>query len=84
DILILDEPTKGIDVGAKSEIYRMINEIAAQGVAVIVVSSELPEVIGLSDRIYIMRNGKIAGEVGREEAEEELILRYAMLEEVEG
>lgn len=84
DILILDEPTKGIDVGAKAEIYRMIYEIAAQGVAVIVVSSELPEVIGLSDRIYVMRNGKIAGEVGRQEADEELILRYAMLEEVEG
>ena len=82
--MILDEPTKGIDVGAKSEIYRMIQEIAAQGVAVIIVSSELPEVIGLSDRIYIMRNGKIAGEVGRKEAEEELILRYEMLEEVAG
>ena len=84
EILILDEPTKGIDVGAKAEIYRMIYEIAAQGVAVIVVSSELPEVIGLSDRIYVMRSGKIVGEVGRQEAEEELILRYAMLEEVEG
>ena len=84
EILILDEPTKGIDVGAKLEIYRMINEVAARGVAVIVVSSELPEVIGLSDRIYIMRNGRIAGEVGRKEADEELILRYAMLEEVEG
>lgn len=84
EILILDEPTKGIDVGAKSEIYRMIYEIASQGVAVIIVSSELPEIIGLSDRIYIMRNGKVAGEVGRKEAEEELILRYAMLEEVEG
>lgn len=84
DILILDEPTKGIDVGAKSEIYRMIHEIAAQGVAVIVVSSELPEVIGLSDRIYIMRNGRLVGEVDRKEAKEERILRYAMLEEVEG
>lgn len=84
DILILDEPTKGIDVGAKSEIYRMIHEVAAQGVAVIVVSSELPEVIGLSDRIYVMRNGRIAGEVARKEAQEERILRYAMLEEVEG
>lgn len=84
DILILDEPTKGIDVGAKSEIYRMIHEVAAQGVAVIVVSSELPEVIGLSDRIYVMRNGRIAGEVARKEVQEERILRYAMLEEVEG
>lgn len=84
EILILDEPTKGIDVGAKSEIYRMIHEVAAQGVAVIVVSSELPEVIGLSDRIYVMRNGRIAGEVDRKEAQEERILRYAMLEEMEG
>ena len=62
----------------------MIHEVAAQGVAVIVVSSELPEVIGLSDRIYVMRNGRIAGEVTRKEAQEERILRYAMLEEVEG
>ena len=84
EILILDEPTKGIDVGAKSEIYRMIHEVAAQGVAVIVVSSELPEIIGLSDRIYVMRNGRIAGEVDRKEAQEERILRYAMLEEMEG
>lgn len=84
DILILDEPTKGIDVGAKSEIYRMIHEVAAKGVAVIVVSSELPEVIGLSDRIYVMRNGRIAGEVDGKTAEEERVLRYAMLEEMEG
>lgn len=79
DILILDEPTKGIDIGAKSEIYKMVNEIAEQGVAVIVVSSELPEVIGLSDRIIIMRNQRIVGEIHREDATEETVLRYAML-----
>lgn len=82
DILILDEPTKGIDVGAKAEIYKMIYEIAAKGVAVILVSSELPEVIGLSDRIIVMRNQRIAGEINREEATEEKVLRYAMLESV--
>ena len=79
-VLILDEPTKGIDVGAKIEIYRMIFDIANQGVAVIVVSSELPEVIGLSDRVIVMRNQQIAGEISHEEANEEVILRHAMLE----
>lgn len=79
-VLILDEPTKGIDVGAKVEIYRMIFDIANQGVAVIVVSSELPEVIGLSDRVIVMRNQQIVGEISRKEANEEVILQHAMLE----
>ena len=79
-VLILDEPTKGIDVGAKIEIYRMIYDIANQGISVIVVSSELPEVIGLSDRIIVMRNEKIAGEISKKDANEEIILQYAMLE----
>lgn len=80
-ILILDEPTKGIDVGAKSEIYKMIYEIAEQGVSVILVSSELPEVIGLSDRLIVMRNKRIAGELNSCDATEEKALTYAMLEE---
>ena len=63
EILILDEPTKGIDVGAKAEIYRIIRDIAAQGISVIVVSSELPEIIGLSDRIYVMKSGRIVKEL---------------------
>ena len=63
-MLILDEPTKGVDIGAKAEIYRIISELAAKGVAVLVISSELPEVIGISDRILVMREGEIVGEVG--------------------
>lgn len=82
-VLILDEPTKGIDVGAKAEFYKMIREYARNGMAVILISSELPEVIGLSDRIIIMREGRVAGEVAREEATEELLLNYAMLGGVE-
>jgi putative multiple sugar transport system ATP-binding protein len=76
DILILDEPTRGIDVGAKYEIYGIINELAAQGKAVIVISSELPELLGLSDRIYAIAEGRITGEVPREEADQELLMHY--------
>jgi ribose transport system ATP-binding protein len=63
-VLILDEPTRGVDIGAKSEIYRIINELARSGVGVIVISSELPEVIGVADRVLVMREGEIAGELG--------------------
>lgn len=80
-ILILDEPTKGIDVGAKSEIYKIVRNIANNGVSVIVISSELPEVIGLSDRLYVMRNGKIVGEINGDEATEEKVITYAMMKE---
>jgi ABC-type sugar transport system ATPase subunit len=62
-VLILDEPTRGIDVGAKAEIYKLINELAAKGVAVIVISSELPEILGICDRIYTMTEGHISGEL---------------------
>ena len=79
-VLILDEPTKGIDVGAKSEFYHMICRFAKEGLGVILVSSELPEIIGLSDRIIVMSNRTIAGEVKREEATEERILALAMTE----
>lgn len=79
DVIILDEPTKGIDVGAKSEFYKMICEYARMGKGVILISSELPEIIGLSDRIIVMREGRVTGEVSREDATEELILQYAML-----
>ena len=81
-LLLLDEPTRGIDVGAKSEIYAIIDELAHQGVAVIVVSSELPEVLGVSDRIYVMAGGRISGELPRSEASEERILALAMNEDV--
>ncbi len=80
-VLILDEPTKGIDVGAKSEFYKLICECAKRGMGVILISSELPEVIGLSDRILVMKNGQITGEVIREEATEERLLGLAMLEQ---
>ena len=74
DILILDEPTRGIDVGAKYEIYCIINQLAAEGKSVIMISSELPEVLGMSDRIYIMNEGRMAGEVNAGEATQEYIM----------
>lgn len=80
-VLILDEPTKGIDVGAKSEFYNMICQFAKQGLGVILISSELPEVIGLSDRILVMHNLKIVGEVAREDATEDKLLSLALVGE---
>lgn len=77
-ILILDEPTRGIDVGAKAEIYTIINDLAKQGLAIILISSEMPEVMNMSDRIIIMKEGRISGEVRHEEQDQELILKYAM------
>ena len=68
DVLILDEPTRGIDVGAKYEIYCIINQLVAEGKSVIMISSELPEVLGMCDRIYIMNEGRIVGELQGEEA----------------
>ena len=82
-VLILDEPTKGIDVGAKSEFYNMICQFAKQGLGVILISSELPEVIGLSDRIIVMKSLKVAGEVSREEATESKLLSLGMIGESE-
>src|SRR4051812_37082580 len=76
DVLILDEPTRGIDVGAKYEIYTIINSLAAQGKAVLVISSELPELLGLCDRIYALSAGRITGEATREEATQELLMQY--------
>ncbi len=77
DILIIDEPTRGIDVGAKSEIHKLMTEMVKNGKAVIMISSEMPEVIGMSDRIMVMHEGRITGEVMREEATQELIMEYA-------
>ncbi len=74
DILILDEPTRGIDVGAKYEIYCIINELVAEGKSVIMISSELPEVLGMSDRIYVLNEGRIVGEFDRGEADQEKIM----------
>ena len=74
-ILILDEPTRGIDVGAKYEIYKMIHVLAGQGMAVILVSSELPELLGMADRIYTISEGRITGEISRGEADQEILMK---------
>lgn len=74
DIIILDEPTRGIDVGAKYEIYCIINDLIAEGKSVIIISSELPEILGMSDRIYVMNEGSIVGEFSKEEATQEKIM----------
>jgi putative multiple sugar transport system ATP-binding protein len=78
DILILDEPTRGIDVGAKYEIYAIINALAEQGKAVIVISSEMPELLGISDRIYVMNKGRFVAEMPTPEASQERIMRAIM------
>ena len=74
DVLILDEPTRGIDVGAKYEIYGLINQLAAQGKAVVMISSELPELLGMCDRIYTISEGAITGDVPRAEATQESLM----------
>jgi L-arabinose transport system ATP-binding protein len=81
-LLILDEPTRGVDVGAKSEIYAIVHELAAAGIAVLMVSSELPEVLGLADRIIVMQHGRITGELARAEATEEGVLALAMADDL--
>lgn len=84
DILILDEPTRGIDVGAKFEIYTIINKLADEGKSVIFISSELPEILGISDRIYVMNDGRIVGEFQRAEATQENIMKCIMQSATEG
>ena len=79
DIFIVDEPTRGIDVGAKSEIYSILNDMAAQGKSIIMVSSELPEALGMADRIYVMNEGKIKGVLTRDEATQEKIMHMALV-----
>lgn len=76
--LILDEPTRGVDVGAKTEIYKIINDFAAQGLAVIMISSEMPEIIGMCDRVIIMSRGRVTGELSREELSENNLIKFAM------
>ncbi|HEY8391288.1 MAG TPA: multiple monosaccharide ABC transporter ATP-binding protein [Capillibacterium sp.] len=78
DILILDEPTRGIDVGAKYEIYTIINQLAEEGKAIIFISSELPEILGICDRIYVMNEGRIVGELNKDEASQESIMKCIM------
>ncbi len=76
-ILILDEPTRGIDVGAKAEIHRLISQLARQGVAVMMISSEMPEVLGMSDRIMVMHEGRVTGFLDRAEADQVKIMELA-------
>lgn len=76
-VILMDEPTRGIDVGAKSEIHRLLRELARAGIGILVISSELPELIGLCDRVLVVREGRIAGEVSGNEMTEEAIMRLA-------
>ena len=78
EVFIFDEPTRGVDVGAKAEIYHLMNRLAASGVAIVMISSELPEILGMSDRILVMRAGRVACEFGSEEATQEKILECAL------
>ncbi len=77
-VVIMDEPTKGVDVGAKAEIYQIMGELASEGYGIILISSEMPEILGMSDRILVMCNGKMTGELNRQEATQEGILELAM------
>ena len=76
--IIFDEPTRGVDVGAKTEIYTCINQLAAQGIGIVMISSEMPELMGISDRIIVMRQGQVAGEISKEEFTENNMIRLAM------
>ncbi len=76
-VLILDEPTRGVDVGAKREIYSLMNELTERGVAIIMVSSEPPEILGMSDRIIVVHEGRISGEIDAKEATQERIMTLA-------
>jgi ribose transport system ATP-binding protein len=78
DVLILDEPTRGIDVGAKQEVYGLVERLVGEGVGILLISSELPEIVGLSDRVLVMRGGRVAGEFTRAEATQERILACAV------
>jgi ABC-type sugar transport system ATPase subunit len=77
-ILILDEPTRGIDVGSKKEIHLLMSQLAKQGVAIIMISSELPEILGMSDRIVVMHEGRVKGELMRKDASQENIMQMAI------
>lgn len=77
NVLILDEPTRGIDVGAKAEIYKIMNDLAKKGVAIIMISSEMPEILGVADRIVVLREGNLSGEISGEDATQEQLIRFA-------
>jgi rhamnose transport system ATP-binding protein len=73
-VLIVDEPTRGIDVATKAEVHRLMSDLAAEGVAIVMVSSELPEVLGMADRVLVMREGRLVAEIPRERADEESVM----------
>ena len=79
-VMLLDEPTRGIDIGAKSELYELILKLASEGKGIILVSSDLPEILGISDRILVMRQGKVVTSMSRDEATEEKVLNHALPE----
>jgi ribose transport system ATP-binding protein len=81
-VLIMDEPTRGIDVGAKAEVHALMSRLAQAGVGIIMISSELPEILGMSDRILVMAEGRVAAILDREEATQEIIMAYASGEEI--
>jgi rhamnose transport system ATP-binding protein len=76
-LLIVDEPTRGIDVGTKAEVHRLMSELAGSGLAVLMISSELPEVLGMADRVLVMHEGRLTAELSREQADEESVMRAA-------
>ncbi len=76
-LLIIDEPTRGIDVGTKAEVHRLLSELAGQGLAVLMISSELPEVLGMADRVLVMYEGRLTAEFSRAQADEESVIRAA-------
>jgi ABC-type sugar transport system ATPase subunit len=78
DLLILDEPTRGIDVGAKAEIHKLMDKLASEGIAILMISSELPEILGMSDRIFVMREGVIVAELNRNDATQEKVAEKMM------
>ena len=78
DVLILNEPTRGIDVGAKAEIYKILDRLVAEGKCVIIITSEMPELLAMSDRIMVMFEGKISGMIDAAEASQELVVKYAI------
>jgi putative multiple sugar transport system ATP-binding protein len=79
DVMILDEPTRGIDVGAKFEIFTIMNRLVEEGMSIIMISSELPEILGMTDRIYVVSDGRITGELPTEDADQETVMRYATM-----
>jgi putative multiple sugar transport system ATP-binding protein len=77
--MILDEPTRGIDVGAKFEIFTIMNKLVSEGMSIIMISSELPEILSMTDRIYVVSSGRITAELNTEDADQETIMRYATM-----